>query len=96
MISKAAGAKVEAALPHWICWGIDVAVAKWVNESETWAKEIADRMVRGKELTPKRQLKYDAFVAAPQRTSPLARLVVDGRVNVMTWMLLDWPACSHS
>ena len=39
----------------------------WVNEKETWDKEIAKRHTKGGDLVPKRQAAYDAWREHPER-----------------------------
>ena len=69
-ISAGDGAFHEVRLPQWVTTGIDVVVAKWVAEHDSWTREIAERTSQGKVMPPKRQSLYDTCMAATERKCP--------------------------
>ena len=64
---SASGSVDEIQLPSWLTDGIDAGISRWVNENETWDKEIAKRHTKGGDLVPKRQAAYDAWREHPER-----------------------------
>ncbi len=55
-------------LPGWFRAPIDKAILLWQRESFRWEKVISDRLLQGKELTPKQQHAYNEWKSNETRS----------------------------
>ena len=57
----------EVPLPYWLTDGITSTISKWVAERNEWTKEIDKCHAKDRELGPKKQAAYDAWLGTPER-----------------------------
>ena len=67
-------------LPHWFRVPLQHALCDWVEQARLWDKKLEERHHAGKELTPKQQAKYDAWISQAQK--PLVFNKKTGRLVV--------------